>query len=355
MRVIITSPSLNTTDNVSGVSAVTGFITSHNKSCQYVHFTLGKRDGESRNLRWLGRLLASYVKWFGMLFAETRALVHFNLALEERSLIRDLPLILAARGLRRRLIVHIHGGELFASKPMPAWLKHLTAIGLAGGPIIVLSEAEREVIEKRFPRAEVVVLPNCVDLNDAASFERSYDDNEAINLLFLGRISAPKGIHVLYDALAAAAAKGVRFRFVMAGAGPDADLYVARFRELLGEQFVFSGVVTGAAKERLLQECQVFVLPSFFEGLPMALLESMAFGVVPIATAVGSIPSVVVHGQNGILVQTNDSAAIVDALECLASDRQLLRTLSTNGREAMVRHCNPESYVGRLRTVYHYD
>ncbi len=220
MRVIITSPSLNTTDNVSGVSAVTGFITSHNKSCQYVHFTLGKRDGESRNLRWLGRLLASYVKWFGMLFAETRALVHFNLALEQRSLIRDLPLILAARGLRRRLIVHIHGGELFASKPMPSWLKHLTAIGLAGGPIIVLSEAEREVIEKRFPRAEVVVLPNCVDLNDAASFERSYDDNEAINLLFLGRISAPKGIHVLYDALAAAAAKGVRFRFVMAGAVP---------------------------------------------------------------------------------------------------------------------------------------
>ena len=119
MRVIITSPSLNTTDNVSGVSAVTGFITSHNKSCQYVHFTLGKRDGESRNLRWLGRLLASYVKWFGMLFAETRALVHFNLALEDRSLIRDLPLILAARGLRRRLIVHIHGGELFPPSRCP--------------------------------------------------------------------------------------------------------------------------------------------------------------------------------------------------------------------------------------------
>lgn len=352
LRAIITSPSLSVKENVSGVSTVTSFITTHNTGYQYVHFTLGKKDGEARDYRWLARLVAVYVRWIRILFVERKALVHFNVALEQRSLTRDLPLIIAARWWRRRIIIHLHGGEFFGFKIMPESLKRATAIALAGGPVIVLSETERQVIESRFPKAKAVVLPNCVDLGEATSFDRSYPDDEPVALLFLGRISVLKGIKVLYDAVATAMAKGIRFRFMMAGAGPDADAYVARFRELLGDRFVFSGVVRGAAKERLLRDCHVLILPSFFEGLPMALLESMAFGMVPIATAVGSIPSVVSDGYNGILVGTNDHVAIVDALERLSSDRMLLRTLSTNSRNSILRHCNPADYIARLRTVY---
>jgi glycosyltransferase involved in cell wall biosynthesis len=160
---------------------------------------------------------------------------------------------------------------------------------------------------------------------------------------------------VLYEALAAAARKGLRFRFMMAGAGPDSDLYAAKFRELLGEQFVFRGIVAGAAKLTLLRECQVFILPSFFEGLPMALLESMAFGIVPITTAVGSIPSVVTHGRNGLLVQKNDPTAIVDAIERLSADSSFLQTLSLNGQESILQTCNPDAYVIQLRRIYEYD
>ncbi len=148
--------------------------------------------------------------------------------------------------------------------------------------------------------------------------------------------------------------KGLRFRFVMAGAGPDADLYVAKFRELLGEEFVFHGIVGGAEKVNLLRDCQVFLLPSFFEGLPMALLESMACGMVPITTPVGSIPSVVTHGQNGLFVRQNDPAGIVEAIERLSADSSLLQTLSLNSQKSISQTCDPDAYVMQLRKIYQY-
>jgi glycosyltransferase involved in cell wall biosynthesis len=355
MRVIITSPSLNPKDNVSGMSAVTRFITANNRSCQYIHFTLGKKDGEARDYRWLGRTLTSYIQWIRVLFTERRAIVHFNLALDRRSLVRDSPLIVVARWFRRRVVIHIHGGELFASQTMPPWLKRITAIALGNGPVIVLSDTEQEILRARFPKAGLVVLPNCVELGEPKTFPRSCHPDEPLTILFLGRICVTKGIHVLYEALAAAAEKGLRFRFTMAGAGPDSDLYVAKFRELLGEQFVFRGIVAGEAKLSLLRECQVFILPSLFEGLPMALLESMAFGVVPITTAVGSIPSVITHGHNGLFIQKNDPSAIVAAIEWLSADGSFLQTLSLNGQESIAQTCKPDAYMARLRVIYQYD
>ncbi len=163
-----------------------GFITAYNRSHEYIHFTLGKKDGEARDYRWLGRIVASYVKWLRVLFKERGAIVHFNLALEQRSLIRDSPLIILARCFRRPVVVHIHGGEFLAAKVMPTWLKWLAATALADGPVIVLSEAEREILQAKFPRAGAVVLPNCVDLGTAETFRRSYSSDEPLKILFHG-------------------------------------------------------------------------------------------------------------------------------------------------------------------------
>jgi glycosyltransferase involved in cell wall biosynthesis len=355
MRVIITSPSLNSSHNISGVSAVTRFITARSTECHYIHFVLGKKDSQVRNYHWLGALFASYLKWIGVVLAEARAIVHFNVALDKRSLVRDLPLILTARCLGRRVVVHIHGGEFLAGpNAMPKWLKWLVAAALMGGPVIVLSELERKLLKGNFPRAQLFVLPNCVELEEAATFRRSYPTGEALEILFLGRIVITKGIQVLYEALAIASEAGVPFRFVMAGTGPEAESYAAKFRGLLGDRFAFLGVVTGEEKTNLLQTSQVFVLPSFFEGLPMALLESMAFGVVPIVTAVGSIPTVVADGQNGLLVQQHDPRAIAKALEQLAKDRLFLRRLSCNARRTILEGFDPDAYFAELRRIYEY-
>ena len=63
-------------------------------------------------------------------------------------------------------------------------------------------------------------------------------------------------------------------------------------------------------RERLLNESDVFALPSYIEGVPMALLEAMASGLPSITTPVGGIPDVFTHGAEGFLVQPGDVPAI---------------------------------------------
>src|SRR6185312_11991402 len=97
MKIIITSPSLDKNQNVSGIASITEFIINNNTDQTYVHFESGKRDMDKRNLRWLLRILKSYQKWFRLLVKEKNVLVHFNMPLSTAAIIRDAPLIIITR------------------------------------------------------------------------------------------------------------------------------------------------------------------------------------------------------------------------------------------------------------------
>jgi len=355
MEAIITSPSLDATRNISGISSVTAFIIRHNTSCKYIHFTLGKADNEARGLRGVLRNLSAYLHWVSLVLSHRHTAIHFNLALDTRGVLRDLPLIFVARVFCRRIIVHLHGGEFSTGREMPYWVRCSVGHVLAKGPIIVLSEHQRNTLRKTLPKATIAVLPNCAEIDDAKAFDPEHKDVGRLTILFLGRISTNKGLGTIHNALKSLRSRGVAFRFIMAGSGPDENTFVNRFSDLLGDDFQFSGVVTGAEKTRLLQTCDIFLLPSLFEGMPMSLLECMAFGMVPITTAVGSIPNVVKHWVNGILVGKDSPEEIVDAVERLAHDNKALALLGQCARRNVLEWCDPAQYVTRLNEIYAYD
>jgi glycosyltransferase involved in cell wall biosynthesis len=355
VQVIITSPSLNPNRNISGMSAVVAFISSHNASCSYLTFTLGKADLDVRGIRWAANLLAQYAKWVCLTITKNGSMVHFNLAMDRRGVIRDAPLIILTRLFRRRMVVHIHGGEYLTAYEMPRWLRFLVRVALSKGPVIVLSELERVTLRRNVPKARIAVLPNCIDLDEARRFDRSTSRDAGLTIIFMGRIATDKGLPAIYQALEASRNRGTISRFVMAGAGPDEELYVRKFRELLGRDFEFVGPVAGCEKTRLLKKCNVFLLPSLFEGMPMALLESMSFGLVPITTGIGSIPEVVRDGYNGIIVNRQSPEEIANAITRLSGDREYMEALGRNARRRIFEYCNPEEYVKQLNAIYSYD
>jgi glycosyltransferase involved in cell wall biosynthesis len=134
-------------------------------------------------------------------------------------------------------------------------------------------------------------------------------------------------------AAAAACCDVPRLQFVAVGQGPLEAALRTRHRDLgLGERFRFLGyradppaVVVGA---------DLFVLTSRHEGLPIALLEAMALGVPPIASAVGGIPEVITDGTNGILVAAGEPLAFAEAFRALTTDPARRRHL---GEEAASR------------------
>jgi glycosyltransferase involved in cell wall biosynthesis len=98
----------------------------------------------------------------------------------------------------------------------------------------------------------------------------------------------------------------------------------------------------------LLERADVFVLPSYAEGLPYALLESMAAGVPVIATRVGGIPELVAHGSNGLLVEPQAPQAIAVAIRTLACDREALAKMSAASRVTIAARYS----IGRLAAEF---
>jgi glycosyltransferase involved in cell wall biosynthesis len=355
MRVLITSPSLDVSRNVSGMAAVTSFITKHNARCSYTHFALGKADAEARGLAWVCRTISAYLKWIRVICTGRCTLIHFNLALDFRGVLRDCPLIVMARLWRRRVIVHVHGGEFLTGSEMPAWCSSVVRKAFATGPVIVLSELEHATLSRTVPNAAIFVLPNCVDVPQAQRCDRGVKGGEGLTLLFMSRITQNKGIDVLYRALQIVRRGHSKIKFIMAGAGPEEKEYVQKFNALLGSDFEFAGVVGGPDKAALMTRCNAFVLPSMFEGLPMALLETMAFGLVPLTTDVGSISTVVKNGHNGILVDRDSPEDLAAAIETLLADNRYLQLLGENASRCAMEMCNPDVYVSKLNAIYSYD
>jgi glycosyltransferase involved in cell wall biosynthesis len=353
-NILITSPSLDAQKNVSGISSVTAFIINNNPGYSYTVFKLGRSDNEKRNVAWVFGLIKTMLQWTGAIASKKNRLLHFNFAFSKASVLRDAPLVIIAKLMRKKMVVHLHGGEYLTQQLPPGWMKFLIKKSITvNTPVIVLSPAEKKTVEEQYKLSNVFVLPNCVDITEAKKFERSErNSGQPLNLLFIGRISVSKGMAHIYEAMKILTEKNIAFNFFMAGAGPDEKEYTEKFSALLGSRFVFEGVVFGEEKTALFKKCDVFVLPSLFEGLPMSLLETMSFGLVPVVTNVGSIKYAVTNNENGIMLGQNPATEMATAIEQLTGNVMMFKKLSTNAAATIFKNYDPEIYIDKLNSIY---
>ena len=220
-------------------------------------------------------------------------------------------------------------------------------------PFIVLSEKEKETLTKHFGAERVEVLPNTVDLNDAALHQRGMKDEQTPLIIgYLGRIEPNKGMTELLEAARLLKSKDIPFQITMAGKEEKEGEYLNQFQQTVGNDFQYAGVVSGKGKSDFLSSVDVFVLPSYFEGLPMSLLECMSYGAVPVVTPVGSIPEVVEEGINGLFIKVRDAQSIVDAITSLHHDRKRLLEMGNCARTTIFEKFSTEKYVGKLNCIY---
>lgn len=354
MKVIIISPSLNPEENVSGISSVAQFIISNNKEVEYIHFEVGKKDAESGGtLNRIRRIWRNRVEWKQLLRQHKGAVIHYNMPLMGAAVIRDYLLLQVAHRLGNPIVLHVHGGNYMKNRQRPwlvqrliekvfSWAKH----------IIVLSDEEKRIVEKDFKVVNVYSLPNCIDLSEARGHKRSFDNNRPLSILYLGRIEKNKGIDYMLEAAKCLKADGVPFTLHFAGKEETEGEYIPQFQTELGDSFIYHGVVFGKGKNDLLKQCDVFLLPSFYEGLPMSLIETMSFGMVPVVTNVGSISSVVINGENGLFVKIKDTDTIVSAIKALCADILLFESLSVKAQDTILSLFDDRAYIDKLNKLY---
>jgi glycosyltransferase involved in cell wall biosynthesis len=212
--------------------------------------------------------------------------------------------------------------------------------------VIVLSSYWEQVLCTETDLDEAMVLPNPIDVS-SFSEDGCADDT---HIVYVSNLIERKGVAEFVEAIRRLHARdGPEFRVSIAGDGPEAEQMQALAADY---EFVeYYGYVSESRKYELLTDGSIYVLPTYAEGLPIALLEGMAGGNAVVSTEVGAIPEVV-GAENGIVIPPVDVDALVDALETLRTDGQLRRSMGETNR-ALVREQYTWSRISReLQELY---
>jgi colanic acid/amylovoran biosynthesis glycosyltransferase len=152
-------------------------------------------------------------------------------------------------------------------------------------------------------------------------------------LLCVARLSYEKGLSFLIEAVQLMKQRGSNIRLVLAGDGPDRAALEALVKELgIEDRVTFLGFQNDTQVREALTASDVFVLPSYVEGVPVSAMEAMAVGVPVVATNVGGTSELISDGHSGLLIRPSDAESICDAVMKLEANPKLAQSISTNGR-----------------------
>jgi glycosyltransferase involved in cell wall biosynthesis len=319
---------------VSGVSTHLNLLIDSTLGDDYevVHFQVGSEGRDEGAIGKVLRLLVSPFFLAASIIFRHVSIVHINTSLNRKAYWRDLAYLFVSKALGARVLYQVHGGDLprkfFANRPaLTSFLRWTLGVP---DLVVVLAQVELSAYREFIPKQQVVALPNGIDCRPFSGVPTVRSDpTHPLQIVYVGRIAREKGLYETLQGLRLAHELGVDARLVIGGSGAE-EPRLRRYAQALGiaNRVVFVGPVFGNDKVKLLSGADVMVLPSYSEGLPYALLESMAAGVPVIATPVGAIPDVVSHDIHGFLVPPRDGKAIAEAIAILAGDREKLSWMS---------------------------
>lgn len=280
-------------------------------------------------------------------------LVHVH-GSKEASFYRKMIFIVLARLWRKKIIFHSHSGKFdqfyFSGWN---WQKALICRVLSmSDRIVVLSSNWTLFFSQFVPRSKVTVLENAVPLADYQSEVTKFSKLSEPSILFAGHLTENKGIFDLISIIPELLKKVPTVKVLLAGTRGE-----KKIRSLLGdyglEKAVYLlGWVDPEQLLRLYHQTHLFVLPSYYEGLSMSMLEAMACGLPIVSTRVGGIPELIVEGENGLLINPGDREALLEALVSLLADTALRETMGRNNIQKIREKYDIPIYIDKLQSLY---
>jgi len=281
----------------------------------------------------------------------------------------------AVRAVRRCVadhdidVVHTHGYKsdfyaylaLHSSKPLVAtchtWNSDTLSLRVYSGldrvllrrfdRIVAVSQPIADILlQSGVRREKVKVIANGIEVeryeSAPPSLRRELRGNGTVVVGLVGRLAAQKGPEFFLRAAKEVVARYPQTLFVLVGSGPLREHLEAQARELeIAEHTVFAGQRNDMPE--VYASLDIFVLPSLYEGLPIALLEAMASRKPVIATPVGAVPQVIQHERTGLLVQPQNPSALCEAMCRLIADCSFRQQLADNGYRLVREHFSMES------------
>ncbi|MCR9296233.1 MAG: glycosyltransferase family 4 protein [bacterium] len=308
------------------------------------------------------------------------SMMYLVISTSKPGFVKDFLLIWCALLLRRRVVLHLHGGgyrDFYAHSARPLkWLIRNT-LGRADR-IIVLGELLRDQFAFLNNRTSICVVPNGVSTDNGTPFwipKEIPKKSQPWKFLYLSNMMQSKGYMVLFEACKTLVQRGQnRFHVDFCGAflssvseAPSAESTISdeeRFKhEVSMEPMVsfarYHGTVAGDNKCKLLRDAHFLILPTVYpwEGQPISIIEAMASGTPVISTRHAGIPEEVDDGKSGWLMNTDFTATtLADYLsQAMSCTTENYSDMSRQSREKYLREFTEEQYLSRMLSALTFE
>lgn len=252
----------------------------------------------------------------------------------------------------KKVILHIHGASFmdFYQQLSERRKKEVKKLLRQADAVIALSDSWKNKFDLTFGLENCVVLENGINIDkleagisDCKTFQKSF--------LMLGRLGNRKGTFDLIRAIKSVQEKVPEVKLYLAGDG-EVEKALSLIKELkLEDNIELVGWADYNKKIKLLSQVSTLVLPSYNEGLPMAILEGMACGKVIISTTVGAIPEVVTE-QNGILIEPGNIGELADAIIKCCENTEFMTDASEKNIEKIRQRFSMQAMHEKLLKYY---
>lgn len=268
-------------------------------------------------------MLIGYIKILWVLNFKPIDIVHIHMA-EKGSAFRKGRVAKWAARRGKKVIIHLHAG------PFMTWYnsvsinkqKRIKKIFEYADYLLVLGEYWKKELTVIIPESKMIVLYNGVDCPE----ENPYN-SDTRNIVYFGVMRKEKGTYDLINAIGLINNQLPNYlKVVLCGNDLEGDISETIEKAGLKERFILTGWVTGEKKEDIFRNAMIDVLPSYFEGLSMTVLEAMARGIPVVTTNISTMPEVI--GETKNLVEPGNVNQLASTLLRLMNDKEERNRLS---------------------------
>jgi len=329
-----------------------------NREVEY--FTIGSRNRNCNLVKNIWRLVNDYFKFSIKLIRHQYDIIQINPSLNHKSILRDGLFLLIAKIFNKKVIVFFHGWNNDFERILEN--KYLWVFKLfyfRSNAIIVLANEFKNILLRWGYSKEIFLETNFIEDNLLNKFnencirKRINKKNNNLIILFLARVEKDKGIYEAIDSYELLKKRFMDLKMVIAGDGcelANVKKYILR-KELEGIKSV--GYVTGEKKKNILMNSDFYIFPtSHGEGMPISVLEAMAFGLPIVTRSVGGLKDFFKNGKMGFITQSKTPKIFTNFIQKLILDEDLRYKIGLYNYKYSRKHFLSSEAAKRLEDVW---
>jgi len=348
LKVLLITPNFSLPGGVSEYNRMLLQYSKHNLS----PFFLRSVSSKGSDLKKIYLTFFDYLKFVFFLSFKDYDIIHVNPSLRKNSILRDSLFVWMAKLFNKKVIIQWHGWNPKNEFLLKKHYSFLNKTMFKADHIRFLSAVFRDKFRKAGFNNKVSIGNTFIDDRLLKNNKKTLEKNMGFSIIFLSTVSKNKGIFLVLDIFKKIIKKYPETNLIVAGIGDELE----KVKEIVNRETIpnvkFLGYVSGDKKSKAYRNADVYLFPSFYEGMPTSVLEAMGLGLPIVCSSVGAIPDFFKNGKMGFMIDDQIIIKYVEALDRLICDKNLRLKISDFNKKYALNHFTATKSIEEIDKVY---